>query len=1261
LALRGLLPLLADRPELRRLREALASGSAVPVIAGVTEAAKPYLVAALAAGLGRPALYVVRDADATEPAAEALRGLLGRDARVFTYHDRDALPYERLLPDPVEVQGRMAALTALVRPESSVVVVCSARALSQPVIPPEEFATALQVIRPSQQIEPHALLERLAALGYEPVAEVAAPGEVSHRGGIVDVFPPALPRPVRLEFWGDEIDSVRTFDPETQRSLNPVDSVLVGPAREALALRGPAAVAARLDRLDIIGMNQDARARWDRDLEALRARASFDDIAFYLRYLHDPASLLDYVPDDGLLVLHDRDGLEQTVRELATQGEEVRDRLERDGENPPGLAPAFLPWEALAPAVAAHRLLRFAGLAADEAVDLDHPGSALAPDLLAATSYGGRVRAFAQDVRKALGARQRVVVVSSQARRLAEVFADESLLGKAGTVHVAPLTDLPDLPEPGTLALVHGRFPEGWHSRSLALSVYTDAEVFGWARRKGDQRRASANPAAFLAELRSGDFVVHQDHGIGRFEGLVRLTTEGTEREYLHIAYAGTDRLYLPTDQLDRITRYVGMGDAAPALSKLGGGEWARAKQRAKESVRDIAAELLRLYSVREMAEGHPYPSDDEQPWLVELEEGFPYEETPDQERAIAEVKADMERARPMDRLVCGDVGYGKTEVALRAGFKAVLDQKQVAVLVPTTVLALQHFNTFSQRLKPYPVRVELLSRFRSEKEQKEVLTDLALGRVDIVIGTHRLLQKDVVFNDLGLIVVDEEQRFGVAHKERLKQLRTEVDVLTLTATPIPRTLHMALVNVRDMSVIETPPHERLPIRTYIRETDDALVREAILREIDRGGQIFYVHNRVQGIQAIAHRLEKLVPEAKFVVAHGQMPEDQLERVMLDFSAGEYDVLISTTIIENGLDIPNANTIIVNNASHFGLAQLYQLRGRVGRASHQAYAYFLYNKDTRLTPVQEKRLRAIFEATELGAGFRIAMKDLEIRGAGNLLGAEQSGYMNAVGFDLYTRLLEETVRELSGVRAARMPVAPVTVEIPVDAYIPDEYIADRPMKIHFYQRLANLEEPEQVEALVAELTDRFGPLPEPMANLLAIVRLKTQAARLGYEGIALREGEIILKVRRTVAIDRVGLFKRYRHDVRVQLGEARVPRRLLPGEAQAALAGLYDLLFIVVGAQPPEAASPDGGHGAPAADAPPAGANGALPSGGSSSRALSSGPGETGGANGAPGGGAGANGARPGAGGARGGAKDATQPPKRPVVVRHYGPPTPRR
>ena len=734
------------------------------------------------------------------------------------------------------------------------------------------------------------------------------------------------------------------------------------------------------------------------------------------------------------------------------------------------------------------------------------------------------------------------MIVTTQARRISELLSDDSLLQEE-TIHASPGTNIKALPEAGTLTLIQGQLSEGWQSRTLALHVYTDAEIFGWSRRRNAQRRKPVTPASFLSEVNPGDFVVHQEHGIGRFDGLVKLHMTGVEREYLLIQYAGTDRLYIPTDQLDRVTRYIGMGDSVPALSKLGTTEWTRAKAKVKDNVKDIAKELLRLYSVREAQPGHAFPSDAEQPWLQELEDAFPYEETPDQIRAIEEVKADMERPRPMDRLVCGDVGYGKTEVALRAAFKAVLDQRQVAILVPTTVLALQHFNTFKERLKAYPVRVEMLSRFRSEKEQKQVLEDLAIGKVDVIIGTHRLLQKDVVFLDLGLLIVDEEQRFGVTHKERLKQMRTEIDVLTMTATPIPRTLHMSLVNLRDMSVIETPPQERLPIRTTIREYDESLIREAIVREIDRGGQVFFVHNRVQGIQVIAQKLQRLVPEARFVVGHGQMAEDQLERVMLDFSGGEYDVLISTTIIENGLDIPNANTIIVNNAAYFGLAQLYQLRGRVGRATHQAYSYFLYNKDAKLTPIQEKRLRAIFEATELGAGFRIAMKDLEIRGAGNLLGAEQSGFMNSVGFDLYCKLLAEAVQEMQG-KQLEVSAPTASIDLPLDAYLPDDYVGDRTLKVNFYQRLANLHRAEQVEAMSSEMSDRFGAPPPPVQNLLTMVRLKVEAAALGFEAISLKDNELVLTVRRTVVPNRIALYRRFRNEARVQQGVIRIPRRL---------------------------------------------------------------------------------------------------------------------
>ncbi len=1145
LRLQGLLALLAQRPEFRRLTEQLRQGEAVPALTGITEAARPFGIATLAAALKQPVLVVVNDELQAQTMVESLKAFVQQPNDVLCLPDRDALPYERLISDALTIQQRMQTLIALVQRERNVIVVCSARVLTQPIIPAQELAAALYTLQPGQEVDLSLMLEHLYNLGYEPVPEVEEPGQFSHRGGIVDLFPPTLPRPVRIEFFGDEIESLRTFDQETQRSLNPIAACVVGPAREALPLRGPEAVK-ELEQLRTDMLHRECEERWKHDLEELRQRRSFEDIAFYLLYLHQQATILDYLPRNGLLILDDPESLHNTIIGLDEQAEEMRERFERDRENPTHLRGAHVTWQQLEPQLQQRRQLQFAGMLSAAEGEFEahgqHGTEHLMPPCSSANSYGGRLRTFVQDCRKAIDSRERVVIVTAQARRLAEVLSDESILGEAA-IHVSPCANINTLPDAGTLTLIQGQLTEGWQSRTLGMQIYTDTEIFGWSRRRTAQRRKPITPASFLAEVNPGDYVVHQEHGIGRFEGLVKMNMTGVEREYLLIQYAGTDKLYIPTDQLDRVTRYIGMGEAVPALSKLGTTEWTRAKSKVKENVQDIARDLLRLYSVREAAQGHAYPPDSEQPWLQELEDAFQYEETPDQARAIEEVKADMERPRPMDRLVCGDVGYGKTEVALRAAFKAVLDQRQVAILVPTTVLALQHYNTFKERLKAFPVRVELLSRFRSEKEQKHILEDLALGKVDIVIGTHRLLQKDVIFLNLGLLIIDEEQRFGVTHKERLKQLRTEIDVLTMTATPIPRTLHMSLVNLRDMSVIETPPQERLPIRTTIREYDENLIREAILREVDRGGQVFFVHNRVQGIQVIAQKLQRLLPEVRFAVGHGQMAEDQLERVMTDFSSGGYDVLISTTIIENGLDIPNANTIIVNNSAYFGLSQLYQLRGRVGRGTHQAYAYFLYNKDAKLTPIQEKRLRAIFEATELGAGFRIAMKDLEIRGAGNLLGAEQSGFMNSVGFDLYCKLLAEAVQELQG-KQIEVTTPTASVDLPLDAYLPDEYIGDRTLKVNFYQRLANLTQPQQVEAMAAELNDRFGPPPLTVQNLLTMVRLKVEAAALGFEAIALKDTELVLTVRRTIVPNRIVLYRRFRNEARVQQGVIRIPRRL---------------------------------------------------------------------------------------------------------------------
>jgi transcription-repair coupling factor (superfamily II helicase) len=1162
LALYGLLSLLTQRAEFRRLVENLQNRGGVPALTGITEAARPFVITALASTLKQPLLIVANNEMVASQMAEALKLFVSGPSDVFYLPDRNAGPYERLIGDAETTQKRMQALIAMVERERTPIVICSARVLTQPIIPPQELSASLFRLELGLEVDPSMMLEHLYNMGYELATEVEAPGQFSHHGGMIDLFPPTLVRPVRIEFSGNEINSLRTFDQETQRSLNPIDLCLIGPAREALPARGPEIVK-ELEQLNSKILRRHAEERWQYDLDLLRQRRSFEDIAFYLSYLHNPASILDYLPHNGLLILNNPSSIYHRIAELERQAQESKERQESERENPTHLRDAHFNWRLIGLAIQQRRQLRFADTlsAVESDFDILQAGGTehFMPIQSRASSYGGRLRAFVEDCRKALDNRDRVVIVTMQARHMAEVLSDESILADRA-IHVSPSRNINQLPEAGTLTLLQGQMIEGWQSRSLALYVYTDTEIFGWSKRQNMQRRKPVTPASFLGEMNPGDYVVHQEHGIGRFEGLAKLHPTGIEREYLLIRYSGDGKLYIPTDQLDRVTRFIGMGNAVPGLSKLGTTEWTRTKSKVKENVQEIAHELLRLYSSREATPGHVFPPDSEQPWLQELEEAFPYQETPDQLRAIEEVKTDMERPCPMDRLVCGDVGYGKTEVALRAAFKAVLDGCQVAVLVPTTVLALQHYNTFKERLKAYPVRVELLGRLRSEEEQKQTLEDLACGKVDIIIGTHRLLQKDIVFFQLGLLIIDEEQRFGVVHKEHIKQMRATIDILTMTATPIPRTLHMSLVNLRDTSMIETPPQERLPIRTTIREYDEELIREAIVREIGRGGQVFFVHNRVQDIPTITHELQQLIPEARIVVGHGQMNEEQLEQVMVGFANGKYDVLVSTTIIENGLDIPNANTIIVNNAAFFGLSQLYQLRGRVGRTTQQAYAYFFYGENAKPTPIQEKRLRAIFEANKLGAGFRIAMQDLEIRGAGNLLGEEQSGFMNSVGFDLYCQLLAEAVQEIQGQQQTEMGVDSTSVDLPLDAYLPDEYIGNRTLKVNFYQRLASLRSSEEVEAMAAELADRFGTLPPAVQNLLTLVRLKVEAAQLGYESIALKDTEFVLTVKRNIVPNRIVLYDRFCNETLVQQRVIHIPRRLLGSNWLGQLRDLLPLL-----------------------------------------------------------------------------------------------------
>jgi len=960
---------------------------------------------------------------------------------------------------------------------------------------------------------------------------VAEAGQASRRGGIIDVFPASADAPVRIELMGREIESLRAFDPATQRSTHTVYAVEVGPAREIISPD-----TSLLAGLDYTRCKPEVRERFEQELSQLRDGLAFRGQDFYVPFLAQ-ATLLDFATDGTLIVIDEQIDITSVVEEAREEAETVRAELEGRGELPRGLPPALERWASLEDKLRSLQpVLSLSRWATEEA---GGEGVVRLP-FSTPTAYGGQLRKLVLDSIEDTRAGRRLVVVSQQAQRLAELFAEEDTPASVA-VSVAA--------ESSRLTLVQGSLAEGWRFADdrVDLGLITDTEVFGFAKQRRSPPRKSINREAFLAELTPGAYVVHIDHGIGRFAGVVHMAVDGHEREYLELHYAEGDKLFVPTDQLDRVSRYIGPSDRQPHLTRLASGEWQRAKARVRRAVQALARDLLALYAAREVLQGHSYGPDTA--WQMELEASFPYIETPDQSAAIEAVKKDMEHARPMDRLVCGDVGYGKTEVAVRAAFKAVMEGKQVAVLVPTTVLAQQHFQTFSERLAAFPARVEMLSRFRSDAEQRHIVEELAAGTIDIVIGTHRLLQKDVTFKELGLVVIDEEQRFGVAHKEHLKRMRREVDVLTLSATPIPRTLYMAMGALRDMSTMETPPEERLPIKTYVSEFDERLVRETVLREIERGGQTYFVHNRVHNIDIIAGKLQDIVPEARISIAHGQMDEHELEQAMREFVDGGSDVLVCTTIIESGLDIPNVNTIIINQSDKLGLGQLYQLRGRVGRGAHRAFAYLFYDRKARLTDTARQRLQTIFEATELGAGFQIALRDLEIRGAGNLLGAEQSGFMAAVGFDLYVKLLAGAVEHMRAIMRGEPPPptedgAGVTIDLPLSAHLPPSYVPDLNVRLALYQRLSGARDPKEVVAIGQEMVDRFGEPPAAARNLLYVVSLRVLAAQMLAQSVTTEDGVAVVRMREGEALPRETLegtvakgVQVGRNALRIELGE----------------------------------------------------------------------------------------------------------------------------
>jgi transcription-repair coupling factor (superfamily II helicase) len=1081
------------------LIETIQLGESMPGL-GLRRAARLPVIAAIRAEINRPILLLTDRSDHALTLLDELGMWAPEQPRLF-FPEPNPLFYEPAAWGDNTRRDRLSVLTTLASyhipgksvPAESPLIIAPARAVMTRSLPRREFLKATRAIKPGQAVNLDELMRTLAGYGYDLENIVITPGQFAQRGGILDIWPPAEQAPIRLEFFGDEIDTIRYFEPSTQRTIRAVERISITPAREYLA--------------DV------------QDLEFARDPASgeINLSEFLIPYLHpSSASILDYLPTNSLVLVDNLRNFQDTVNDIEEQAVSLRRDYIGDGALPEDFPVPYLTFSEIEDSLTGRQTFELGPSAAPEE-------SPLAQRFAPGPRFGGRLKDLMEHMFDRHMAGEGLVVVSRQVARLSELWSER--IRSAGSLESR-------YPAP---TFVEGSLAEGWTFTPIhekPVHMLTDGEVFGWRRPEARRRpRAVAEaPEAPYADLQVNDWVVHIDHGIGRFVGLVSRTVDGLEREYLCIEYAVNDQLYVPVYQADRLTRYVGPDTRQPSPTRLGGIEWKSAKERTQKAVEEVAEDLLELYAKRQVVQGIPFSTDTV--WQQELEASFPYVETEDQLRVIGEVKQDMESPRPMDRLICGDVGYGKTEVALRAAFKAVMSGKQVAVLVPTTVLALQHYHTFQERTAAYPVEVEMLSRFRSPQQQREIISRLVNGSLDIVIGTHRLIQDDVQFKDLGLLIIDEEQRFGVTHKEKLKQMRTEVDVLTMTATPIPRTLYMALTGVRDISTINTPPEERLPIITHVGPYTPRLVRQAILREMERGGQVFFVHNRVQTIEAMRSHLARLVPETRIAVAHGQMPEHELSDRMEKFTAGEIDVLLSTSIIESGLDIPNANTLIVDRADTFGLAQLYQLRGRVGRGAQRAYAYFFRHRKKLPTHEGRERMDTIAENTQLGAGFSIAMRDLEIRGTGDILGTRQHGHIAAVGFHLYTRLLAGAVRRLRvngqiptattamveekeiTLLAGTDQGAPgnlVSVDLPVHLSIPAAYVPDKTMRLRLYRRIANLQKLADVDALHGEFSDRFGPPPEPVLNLLFQMKVKILAEAALLSAVSGENGQIILR------------------------------------------------------------------------------------------------------------------------------------------------------
>ncbi|MCM3740048.1 transcription-repair coupling factor [Oceanobacillus luteolus] len=1117
---------LQEKEDIQTILDGISNGMKEQLVAGLAGPARSMLVSAINESTKRPVLLVTHQLLQAEQLYDDITDLVGED-RVHLYPVNELIASEIATASPELRSQRIEALTAWSKGKSGILIAPIA-ALKRILPSPSDWLKYQLKFKEGEEIDVDAYFSFLVEMGYERTQMVTAPGEFSQRGGIIDIYPLTEEHPVRIELFDIEIDSIRFFDADTQRSLERITEINIGPATELLltqedllsaAERIEKALAETLKNKTSKSGKEELVETIEHDISRLKNMERFQEMYKYIGFFYEsPKSLLDYLPDDGLIVLEEMGRIQETATNLDTEEAEWYSSLLEANRMVKDSRFSF-DWQIVLEKMKQQRIYMSVFL---RHIPNTQPENIINLSSRAMQEFHGQMHLFKSELQRwEKSASSVLILVPNEQRRekvhaILEDYQIEAVVAEQLQLPVSKPT------------IVVGNLSSGVELPMHKLVIITENELFKkqTKRKRKTQKISNAERIKSYQELNIGDYVVHTNHGVGKYLGIETLEMNGMHNDYMLIKYSGDDKLFVPIDQIDQVQKFVGSEGKEPKLYKLGGTEWTKVKRRVQSNVEDIADELIKLYAEREAKKGYAFSPDTEM--QREFEASFPYQETEDQLRCIEEIKADMEKARPMDRLLCGDVGYGKTEVAIRAAFKAIMDGKQVAFLVPTTILAQQHYETVRERFQDYPINIGLLSRFRTRKQQTETLKGLKKGTVDIVVGTHRLLSKDVEYFDLGLLIVDEEQRFGVKHKEKIKQIKINVDVLTLTATPIPRTLHMSMLGVRDLSVIETPPENRFPIQTYVMEYNPILVREAIEREMARGGQVFFLYNRVENIDKVARDVGMLVDGVRVGIAHGQMSESELENVILNFLEGEFDVLVSTTIIETGVDIPNVNTLIVNDADRMGLSQLYQLRGRVGRSNRVAYAYFTYKKDKILSEVAEKRLQAIKEFTELGSGFKIAMRDLSIRGAGNLLGSQQHGFIDSVGYDLYSKMLKDAIdARKQGKEIEDITPFDPEISLKIDAYIPEDYIPDGKQKIDIYKLFQTIESEADISELQDELIDRFGDYPEEVEHLFTVSKLRLHGRKERVEFITEKKKqlEMLLEENRSQMVDGAKLFE----------------------------------------------------------------------------------------------------------------------------------------